>query len=114
MLGKSCRFATGSLPLLFLIALFPAIARADAILPTLALVWPITILLLIPIIVIETLHSWRRLQLGFWESIRTIGLANLLSSLAGLPIANLFSAGLQRVLESLYFRDKCMGRPYKA
>jgi hypothetical protein len=96
---------TSNALLLFLVLLIPSLAHADAILPCLALIWPITILLLIPIVLIEALYSRNRLQLGFWESIRVVGVANVLSSIAGLPIANLFAAGLQYVLESVYFHD---------
>jgi hypothetical protein len=41
----------------------------------------------------------------FWESVRVLGIANLLSAIAGLPLASLFSAGLKYVLESTYFHD---------
>jgi hypothetical protein len=79
-------------------------AHADAIFPTLMLVWPITLLLLIPVIVVEGIYSRSRLNLRAWESIRLVGVANLLSTAAGLPIAHLFSAGFQYLLESIYFR----------
>ena len=101
--NRLCR--TSNAFLLLLVVLIPSVAHADAILPSLALIWPITILLLIPIVLVEALYSRKRLQLGFWESIRVVGVANVLSSVAGLPIANLFAAGLQYVLESVYFRD---------
>lgn len=96
---------TNNASLLFLVVFIPSIAHADAILPSLALIWPITILLLIPIVLIEALYSRKRLKLGFWESIRVLGVANVLSTIAGLPIANLFAAGLQYILESAYFHD---------
>lgn len=100
-----CWLASRSAALIVLIALIPTIAYADAVLPSLVLIWPITILLLIPIVVLETLYSKRPLGLSFWESIRVTGVANVLSSIAGLPIASLLSAGLQFGLESVYFRD---------
>jgi hypothetical protein len=94
------------LPFLVLaFVLIPSAAHADAILPSLILIWPITILLLIPIIGIEVLYSKPQLGMTGWESIRVVGAANVLSSIAGLPLANLFSAGVQYALESLYFRD---------
>jgi hypothetical protein len=60
---------------------------------------------LIPIIAVEVLYSKNLLGMTLWESIRVIGAANVLSSIAGLPIASLLSAGLQYGLESVYFRD---------
>jgi hypothetical protein len=105
MVRKDGHASTRYLPLMLVIVIFPAVsAHADAILPSLVLIWPITILLLIPIVVVEALYAKSRLLMGFWESVRVIGLANLLSAIAGLPIANLFSAGVQRVLEAIYFR----------
>jgi hypothetical protein len=78
---------------------------ADAILPSLALVWPLFILLLIPIVAAEALYSRRRLKMGRWECIRVLGIANILSSIAGLPLGQLFGAGLQYATEGVYFRN---------
>lgn len=96
---------TSNASLLFLVVFIPSIAHANAILPSLALIWPITILLLIPIVLIEALYSRKRLKLGFWESIRVLGVANVLSTIAGLPVANLSASGLKYILESAYFHD---------
>ena len=78
---------------------------ADAILPSLVFVWPVLILLLVPIVVVEALYSRRRLQMRLWQCIRVIGVANILSSLAGLPIAHIFGRGVQYAAEGTYFRD---------
>jgi hypothetical protein len=78
---------------------------ADAILPSLVLVWPVLILLLIPIIVVEALYSRRRLGMQLWECLRVVGVANILSSVAGLPIGHILAAGLQYAAEGTYFRD---------
>jgi len=79
---------------------------ADAIFPSLFLAWPITIVLLLLVILIEALYAGRRLRISLWESARVVGVANLLSAFAGLPIATLLSAGLKYVLESAYFHDQ--------
>lgn len=100
-----CWLASRSTALIALIALSPTIGYADAILPSLVLIWPITILLLIPIVVVEALYSKSHLGMNFWEAIRVMGVANILSSIVGLPIASLLSVGLQYGLECLYFRD---------
>jgi hypothetical protein len=92
---------------LFLLAffLFPSTALADAILPSLVLVWPIMALLFIPIVVIESLYAKTRLRIGFWEITRITTVSNFLSTIAGLPVAHLLSAGLKYALESLRFRN---------
>jgi hypothetical protein len=72
-----CWLASRSAALIALIAMSPTIAYADAILPSLALIWPITILLLIPIVVVEALYSKSHLGMNFWESIRLMGVANI-------------------------------------
>lgn len=91
--------------LVAMVLLLPSAARADAIMPSLVLIWPITIFLFIPIIILEALYSKSRLGFRLWESIRVTGIANLLSSIAGLPIATLASEGLKYILEAVYFRD---------
>lgn len=88
-----------------LVALIPSVAYADAVLPSLVLIWPITIFLLLPIIAVEALYSRNPLEMSLWESFRVIGMANVLSSIAGLPVAGLLAAGLQYGLEFGYFRD---------
>jgi len=80
-------------------------AFADAIFPTLILAWPLTILLLAPVILIESFYARNRLRTGLWRSIRLMGVANLLSAVAGLPLATAFAFGLKYILESVYFHD---------
>jgi hypothetical protein len=91
---------------LLLIALFvPSAAYADAILPSLVLVWPITIFLFIPIVLIEAVYARMRLGTGFWKITGVTAVANLLSTIAGLPIASVFAGLLKYALEALRFRD---------
>jgi hypothetical protein len=78
---------------------------ADAILPSLVMVWPAFILMFIPIVAVEVLYSKRRLQMRWWESIRVLGTANLLSSLAGLPLGYILAVVLQYCVEGVYFRN---------
>ena len=92
--------------ILLLIALFlPTSVFADAIFPSLVLVWPIAILLFIPVVLIETSYAKPRLGRGFWEVARVTTVANLISAIAGLPIAHLLSSGLKFCLESIRFSD---------
>lgn len=94
-----------NIALLFGVAFIPHLAYGDAILSTLFLIWPITLLLFVPVVLIEAIYAARRLRMGFWESVRVLGVANLFSAIAGLPLAYVFSLGLRYVLESIYFHD---------
>jgi len=90
---------------LIFVVLTPVAALADAIFPTLILIWPITALMFIPVVLIEAVYTKHKMALGFWESLRVVGVANILSTIAGLPLATLLSTGLRYGLESLYFRN---------
>lgn len=95
-------FAKVRIAVLLLIALLlPSAARADVVFPALVYVWPIMILIFIPIVLIETLYTWKRLGMGFWKIAWVTTIANLLSSLAGLPIATVIAGGLEYLLESI-------------
>ncbi len=72
---------------------------ADAILPSLALIWPITILLFVPVVGIEAQYARSRLNLSFGRAFRVFGVANLASTLIGLPIATLIAAAVQTKLQ---------------
>jgi hypothetical protein len=90
---------------LIFVVLTPVAALADAIFPTLILIWPITALMFIPVVLIEAVYTKHKMALGFWESLGVVGVANILSTIAGLPLATLLSTGLRYGLESLYFRN---------
>jgi hypothetical protein len=82
-------------------AAFPA--YADAVLPSLALVSPITVLLLLPVVAIEAWYARKRLNITRRQSWRVIGVANILSAVVGLPIGTVLGQGLQRNLEIHYY-----------
>jgi hypothetical protein len=105
MFNQSGVVSTRSAVLLFIVLFVPTAAYADAILPSLALVWPITILLFIPIVLIEAVYARWRLEAGFWKITGVTAVANLLSTIAGLPIASVFAAGLEYSLEAVRFWD---------
>ena len=73
--------------------LFPLLA--DAILPSLMLVWPITVVLLLPIIAVEASYSRSRLGLSGGQAFRVFGAANVVSSVIGFPIATAVAAAIQ-------------------
>jgi hypothetical protein len=78
-------------------------AYADAVLPSLALVSPITVLLLLPVVAIETWYAGKRLNISRRQSWRVIGVANILSAVVGLPFGTVLGKGLQRNLEIHYY-----------
>lgn len=84
--------------LVVLLLLFPSPARADAGVPMLALVWPASWALLIPIILVEALVARRILGLGWKEAARRAGIANLASTLVGIPL----TWGVLVVIEMLF------------
>lgn len=83
----------------------PSAAFADAILPSLFIVWPVTILLFVPVVLIEAIYVQIRLRTGFWRLAAVTTVANLLSAAVGLPIASAISAGFKYALEALKFRN---------
>lgn len=88
-----------------LVVSIPSALRADAIFPTLLLFWPLTVLLFIPAVLIETLYARKRLEMSLGQCLRVVTTANLLSAVAGLPIATAVSRALQYAMEAVYFRD---------
>jgi hypothetical protein len=76
---------------------------ADAILPSLVLVWPITILLLLPIIGVEARYARSQLNLSGWEAFRVFGVANIASTVVGLPIATALVGAVQNRLQIRLF-----------
>jgi hypothetical protein len=76
---------------------------ADAVLPSLALVSPITVLLLLPVVAIEAWYAGTRLNLSRGQSWRIIGVANSLSTVVGLPIGTVLGKILQRAVEVHYY-----------
>lgn len=78
-------------------------AYADAVLPSLALASPITVLLLLPVVAIEAWYAGKRLNISRGQSWRVIGVANILSAVVGLPIGTVLGEGLQRRVEVHYY-----------
>ena len=78
-------------------------AYADAVLPSLALVSPIMVLLLLPVVAIEAWYAGTRLNISRRQSWRVIGVANILSAVVGLPIGTVLGKGIQRSVEVHYY-----------
>jgi hypothetical protein len=64
----------------------PAIAYADTGVPMLALLWPASWVLFIPIVVIEAWVARRILELDWQTSLKKTGIANAVSTLIGIPL----------------------------
>jgi len=67
---------------------------ADAILPSLIWVWPIAVVLLLPIIAIEAQYARKPLDLRFGQAFRVFAVANIISSIIGFPIATVLANAL--------------------
>jgi hypothetical protein len=65
----------------------PSPLLADAILPSLIWIWPITVVLLLPIIVVEAQYARRRLNLMPGQAFRVFAVANAISTVIGFPLA---------------------------
>jgi cation transporter-like permease len=76
---------------------------ADAILPSLMLIWPITILLLLPIVGIEARYARSRLNLSTGEAFRVFGIANVASTIVGLPVATAVAGAFQNRMQIRLF-----------
>ena len=76
---------------------------ADAILPSLVLVWPITIVLLLPIIAVEAKYACSRLNLSGGQAFRVFGVANIASTVIGLPIATAVASAVQNRMQIRLF-----------
>ncbi len=64
----------------------PTIAHADAGVPMLALIWPASWALFVPIVAIEAWVARRIVNLDWKTCIKTVGIANALSTLIGIPL----------------------------
>jgi hypothetical protein len=68
---------------------------ADAGIPMIVLTFPLMLMLLVPVIVIEGLLCKRWLGLTNWEAMRSNAVSNLVSTLVGIPLAWAIMLGVQ-------------------
>ncbi|MBX7149281.1 hypothetical protein K1X76_09345 [bacterium] len=80
--------------------LIPFKAHADAGIPTLALAWPAFWLLLIPIVLVEAYVGVIKFKLLWKQALKIMILANLFSTLIGIPLAYLMTVLTQLSLLS--------------
>lgn len=76
---------------------------ADAILPSLVLIWPIAIVLLLPIVAVEAQYARKRLNLSFGQALGVFAVANVASAVIGLPIATMVAGAVQNKIEVHFF-----------
>ncbi len=62
-------------------------AYGNPVVGPMSITWPRTLFLMIPIVLIEVIYSQRRLQLRFWSAFHAIGVANVVSLVAGVPLS---------------------------
>jgi len=72
-----------------------ALLLADAGIPMIALTLPLMLILLIPVILIEAFLCKRWLRLTNWEAMKSNTVANLVSTIVGVPLAWAIMLGLQ-------------------
>ncbi len=89
------------LSFLFLL-LLPALCFADTGLPMIIVGMPYLILLLIPIIFIESYVFQKELKLGYKRLFKAVGLANIASTLAGYPLSWIILFGVELLTTGLY------------
>ncbi|MDD5343479.1 MAG: hypothetical protein PHW12_03550 [Smithella sp.] len=75
--------------------MIPTYAYADAGLPMLVFLWPLSLLAIVPVILVESLVVHRKLNVGWKKVIITVTRANLFSTIIGIPVAWLLSVFLE-------------------
>ena len=73
--------------LIFIITLIPALAYANAGLPILAILWPLSLPAFFPVVFLESYVLNKNLALGYKKSFVVSIKANIISTIIGLPLA---------------------------
>lgn len=73
--------------IIFSLIAFPSIAFANAGIPMLAILWPLSMLSFIPIVIVESYMLNKITELGFRATFNLVAKSNLLSTIIGIPIA---------------------------
>lgn len=64
----------------------PSVAYANAGVPMLFLAMPVLLMSLVPIIAIETIYISNSLKLSFRKALKTVSIANVVSTIVGIPL----------------------------
>lgn len=70
----------------FLVFSVPSVAYANAGVPMLVFAMPVFLISLIPIIAIETFYISKSLELSIRQSLKTVSISNLVSTIIGIPL----------------------------
>ena len=82
------KLTAGPFSAIVLLALVvPATAHANIGIPMLALAWPVHWIAYLPVVIIESEYTRMRLDLSRKESYKAVALANVMSTLVGIPVA---------------------------
>lgn len=73
--------------ILLLLAIFPSVAFANAGLPMLAILWPLSLPAFLPVVFIESYIINKDFSLGYRNSLNLVTKANIFSTAIGIPIA---------------------------
>ena len=93
----------GLMPLLFVLVFlaFPSVAFANAGLPMLAIVWPMSLPAFVPVVAIESWVVRRELGVSWRVAITQMAKGNVFSTLIGIPFAWVASAAVEFLLAVL-------------
>ncbi len=83
--------------LAFLVLLFPGMVYANAGVPMLYLAMPAFLFSLVPIIGIETVYISKGLELSLGQSLKTVSISNLVSTIIGIPLTWCLLAAIQMI-----------------
>ncbi|PWK52903.1 hypothetical protein [Pleionea mediterranea] len=98
--------------LAFLALVIPGIAKANAGVPMLFLAMPAYLISLVPIIAIEATYISKSLELSLGQSLKTVSISNVVSTIIGVPL-NWFLLVLVQMVTgggSAYGTDSFMGK----
>ncbi|MGB9032115.1 MAG: hypothetical protein WCC27_18470, partial [Acidobacteriaceae bacterium] len=87
--------------------LFPLAAHADAGIPMLPIAYPVVLLFLVPVIVIEAVYLRQRLRTAWWNTVKATAIVNAVTLVLGYPLGWLLSLFLELLvigIEYLLFK----------
>ena len=83
------------LPAIVLLLAFPGMALANAGLPMLAVVWPLSLPAFIPVVAVESWVVHRALHIPWRDALEQMAKANFFSTVIGIPLAWIASVALE-------------------
>lgn len=90
-IGVTCAVAT-------VMFLCPLAANADAGIPMLPIAYPIVLIFLLPVVVIEAIYLQTTLRAGWWRTFKATSIVNAITLVLGYPLAWLASLLIEFIL----------------